>query len=114
MSKKVDDIMDEMENPEASEPKAARVSGPQDDRGARHERARPASHGSPLSRLGQFLRDVRAELKRVSWPTPKEVKNTTVITLVAVVFFATYLFAVDQAWSRLINGLDWLLNKVVG
>ena len=60
------------------------------------------------------MRDVRAEMKRVSWPTGKEVKNTTVIVLIAVIFFATYLFAVDQGLSRLINGIIWLANKLFG
>jgi hypothetical protein len=31
---------------------------------------------------------------------------------VAVIFFAVYLFAVDQALSRLILGLDWLIEKI--
>ena len=57
-------------------------------------------------------RDVRAEMKRVSWPGFHEVRNTTLITLVAVIFFAVYLFAVDQALSRLILGLDWLIEKI--
>ena len=64
--------------------------------------------------MGQFLHDVRAELKRVSWPNSKHVQNTTIITLIAVIFFAVYLFAVDQALSRLILGLDWLLEKLAG
>ena len=51
-------------------------------------------------------------MKRVSWPTFKHVKNTTIITLIAVIFFAVYLFAVDQALSRLIVGLDWVIEKV--
>ena len=106
--------MDEMENSEVSEPEPARVSGRLDDKAARRDRVRPASHTSPVGRLSQFLRDVRAELKRVSWPSAKEVKNTTIITLIAVIFFAAYLFAVDQGWARFITGLDWLLNKVVG
>ena len=114
MSRKVDDIMDEMEDPESAVVNSERTAGRQDERTSRRERARPGAQASPFARLSQFLRDVRAELKRVSWPSGKEVKNTTIITLVAVIFFATYLFAVDQAWARLINGLDWVLNKLVG
>jgi preprotein translocase SecE subunit len=57
-------------------------------------------------------------LKRVSWPSAKEVKNTTIITLVAVVFFAIYLFAVDQAWTFLLTQLNtflnWLAVKIAG
>jgi preprotein translocase SecE subunit len=51
-------------------------------------------------------------MKRVSWPSFTHVQNTTLITLVAVIFFAVYLFAVDQALSRLIVGLDWLIEKI--
>ena len=51
-------------------------------------------------------------MKRVSWPTLSHVQNTTLITIVAVIFFAVYLFAVDQALSRLILGLDWLIEKL--
>jgi len=51
-------------------------------------------------------------MKRVSWPSLNEVKNTTIITLIAVIFFAVYLFAIDQGLSRLILGLDWLIEKI--
>jgi preprotein translocase SecE subunit len=53
-------------------------------------------------------------MRRVSWPTATHVQNTTIITLIAVIFFALYLFAVDQALSRLIVGLDWVLEKLAG
>jgi preprotein translocase SecE subunit len=53
-------------------------------------------------------------MKRVSWPTVKEVKNTTIITLVAVVFFAVYLFLVDRIWAYLILGLNRLLLWMTG
>ena len=53
-------------------------------------------------------------MKRVSWPTLVHVQNTTVITLVAVIFFAVYLFLVDLGMAQLINGLDWLVMKIAG
>jgi len=64
--------------------------------------------------MSQFLRDVRAEMRRVSWPSAKEVKNTTIITLIAVIFFAVYLFLVDRVWSFLILQLNHLLNWLTG
>jgi len=74
----------------------------------RRERA-PAHTGGFFSRTGQFLRDTRAEMRRVSWPTANDVKNTTIITLIAVVFFALYLFGVDRVWAFLIDHLrTWL------
>lgn len=78
---------------------------------ARRERGQSGSRSGP-PRLVQFLHDVRAEMKRVSWPTLKHVQNTTIITLIAVIFFAVYLFAVDNALYYLINGLEWAVEKV--
>ncbi len=63
-----------------------------------------------FARTGQFLRDTRAEMRRVSWPTANEVKNTTIITLIAVIFFALYLFAVDRVWAFLIDHLRTFLG----
>ena len=108
--------MDETENPETPlpSPRAARFGEGVEGKGARRERGISSPRVGPVGRLGQFVRDVRAELKRVSWPTAKEVKNTTIITLIAVIFFATYLFVVDLTLARLINGLAWLVNKLFG
>ena len=108
--------MDDIENPDAPlpPPRAASFGEGAEGKGARRERGLSGPRVGPLGRMSQFLRDVRAEMKRVSWPSAKEVKNTTIITLIAVVFFAVYLFAVDQALSRFVLGLTWLANKLLG
>lgn len=66
-----------------------------------------------FERTGQFFSDVRTEMKRVSWPTATEVKNTTIITLIAVMFFAFYLFIIDKGIAFFITQLErfveWLL-----
>jgi preprotein translocase subunit SecE len=106
--------MDDIENPDASlpAPRAARFGEGAEGKGARRERGLSGPRVGRAGRMLQFLRDVRAEMKRVSWPSAREVKNTTIITLVAVVFFAIYLFLVDRLWSFLLiqlnHGLDWL------
>ena len=64
-----------------------------------------AQEAGLFARIGQFLRDTRAEMRRVSWPTLVMVRNTTLITLVAVIFFAVYLFLVDRVWTFLIDNL---------
>jgi preprotein translocase SecE subunit len=53
-------------------------------------------------------------MKRVSWPTLTHVQNTTIITLIAVVFFAIYLFLVDLGMTYLIFGVEWLVSKIAG
>ena len=77
--------------------------------GGRRPAKTAAKHGF-FARTAQFLRDTRAEMRRVSWPTAVMVKNTTIITLIAVVFFALYLFAVDKVWAFLVARLTGLLG----
>lgn len=77
-------------------------------------RSTVSSEPGRIAQLGQYIRDVKSELKRVSWPNAKEVKNTTIITLIAVVFFAIYLFSVDRVWSFLLTQLFALLNWLTG
>jgi preprotein translocase subunit SecE len=48
-----------------------------------------------LGRLGQFYHDVKLEMRKTSWPTRNEVWSTTVVVLIAVVFFGFYLWGVD-------------------
>jgi preprotein translocase SecE subunit len=69
-----------------------------------------ASSKRPGGRLQQFVQDVRMELKRVSWPTFDHVKGTTIITLIAVVFFTIYLYVVDHAIVQLGRLLNWVVN----
>lgn len=107
--------MAESDNPEVlPSPRTAAFGEEAEGRGARRERGLSGPGAGPVGRLSQFIRDVRGELKRVSWPSAKEVQNTTIITLIAVIFFACYLFAVDQVLARMILGLTWLVNKILG
>ena len=82
--------------------------------GERRQTEASGVRASLPERIRQFLSDVRAEMKRVSWPTTDEVKNTTIVTLIAVVFFATYLYAVDRGLTLLITQLERLVNWLVG
>ena len=50
----------------------------------------------------QFLSEVRAELKKVAWPTRREVFNSTVVVLVAVVFMTSLIFGYDYLSSKFV------------
>jgi preprotein translocase subunit SecE len=50
-----------------------------------------------------FLGDVKAELKKVTWPGKKEIYGTTIIVIVTVFFFGFYLFLVDSVLQLVIN-----------
>ena len=56
----------------------------------------------------EFLRQVRQEVSRVTWPTRKELTMTTAMVFVMVFIAAVFFFVVDQVFSagvRLIFGL---------
>jgi preprotein translocase subunit SecE len=64
----------------------------------------------PLNRIGdsfrrfrQFLHEVRVEMKNVTWPTPADVRATTVVVIVTVLFFGVYLFGVDRFVSAIVD-----------
>lgn len=56
-------------------------------------------------RFINYFRDVRNEAKKVTWPSRREVVNTTLVVIVAVIFFGFYLFLWDIIFS-------WFLAKV--
>ena len=64
--------------------------------------------GGRWERARLFLSEVRNELKRVTWPSQKEVYATTVVVILTSVFFGLYLFLLDQI---LLNFFQWVLHK---
>jgi preprotein translocase subunit SecE len=55
--------------------------------------------------LRNFLKEVRNELKRVTWPSRKEVYATTLVVIVTSIFFGVYLFALDQVFEKSVLSL---------
>jgi len=56
-------------------------------------------------RFGNFLKDVKSEIKKVTWPSRAEVYSTTIVVIAATIFFGFYLFLMDVVFS-------WLIGKV--
>jgi preprotein translocase subunit SecE len=53
----------------------------------------------------QFLKEVRHETRKVTWPTWQESRGTTLVVIVVVIITAVFLFGVDFALSRIIDAL---------
>ena len=62
-------------------------------------------------RSQEFFAEVRAEMKRVTWPSRREVYATTVVVIVTSIFFGLYLFAVDLGLN---NVVQWVFQRFVG
>jgi preprotein translocase subunit SecE len=61
-------------------------------------------------RTKQFYLDVRSEMKKVSWPGRQEVMSTTLVVIIAVLFFGAYLGVVDIALSAGVRKLLGYFN----
>ena len=54
-----------------------------------------------------FFREVVIESKRVTWPSRKEVANSTAVVLILTVVIAAFLGVVDIGLSRIVG---WILR----
>jgi len=52
-----------------------------------------------------YIEEVKAEMKRVTWPSWKQVRATTGVVIAAVFLFAAYFFVVDALCGRAINAV---------
>jgi preprotein translocase subunit SecE len=67
--------------------------------------ARAARSGKTAERKprGKFLRDVRVEMGKVSWPTRSDLLQSTLVVIVAVVIAAVYTAGLDTIFSRIVD-----------
>jgi preprotein translocase subunit SecE len=94
--------MDTVKGPAKSPPPPRTAAG--DDEGG--VLSRPTAW---WDRARTFLTEVRAEMKRVTWPSKREVYATTVVVILVSVFFGLYLWLVDMGLSTAVH---WLLRQV--
>lgn len=58
------------------------------------------SRGNVFSRLALFIRQVVAELRKVIWPTRKELVSYTTVVMVFVVIMASIIAGLDYVFTR--------------
>ena len=63
----------------------------------------PGGIGGWVESARSFLTEVRNEMKRVTWPSRKEVYATTFVVIVTSAFFGLYLFGIDLALNAFVN-----------
>jgi preprotein translocase subunit SecE len=54
-----------------------------------------------------FLTEVRNEMRRVTWPSRREIWATTLVVVLTAMFFGLYLWGLDLALDRLVR---WLFS----
>ena len=55
----------------------------------------------------QFFRQVKQEVKKVTWPTRQEVYKTSLMVIILVALATTFFFFVDQI-------LGWIVKMILG
>jgi len=54
-------------------------------------------------KVRSFLKDVRVELKKVTWPSPKQTLASTLVVIVVVIIVSTLLGIVDFGLTKIIR-----------
>jgi preprotein translocase subunit SecE len=63
-----------------------------------------------FKRMGAYLREIRGELKKVTWPNKNDLIKTTVAVLVISLFFGIYLFGVDFIFARIFSQIAYIFK----
>jgi preprotein translocase subunit SecE len=88
----------------------AQRQGQDPDGEAAPRRAAPPPRRPPKRepfRPGQFIREVRSELRQVAWPNRSEVINYTTVTLVTLLSLMVLIFILNYAFAK---GVLWLFK----
>jgi preprotein translocase subunit SecE len=59
--------------------------------------------GGFLAGPRRFARDVRGELRRVSWPDRDQLRQSTAVVLIIVLVLALYVAAIDFVFQSLVR-----------
>jgi preprotein translocase subunit SecE len=58
---------------------------------------------SRTSRVKRFIREVKAELKKVSWPDKKELSAYTGVVFISVVVAAILIWMIDWSFTEVLK-----------
>jgi preprotein translocase subunit SecE len=64
-----------------------------------------------IEQVKEYISDLKAEMRRVSWPNKAQVQATTAVVIAAVFLFAAYFAVVDLLLGRAINQIFQTLAR---
>ena len=67
------------------------------DKSAEDKSAKKSEEKKPKKKRFKFFREVRAEMKRVTWPTRTDVLRWSGVVVVALLFFGVFVALLDNA-----------------
>jgi preprotein translocase subunit SecE len=66
-----------------------------------------AEAGNWIQRTKDYINELKLEMRRVTWPSRKQVESTTTVVIISVFAFAAYFAVVDAVLK---TGTDRLFN----
>ena len=73
------------------------------------KKSKKAKEGNIFQRIGKaikrYCKDLKGEVKKITWPGAKEVLKGTVVTIVCIAIIGLVVFLVDLGLTKGINGL---------
>jgi preprotein translocase subunit SecE len=58
---------------------------------------------SLVQRATNYIKEVRTETSKVSWPNRKEIRQATIVVLITCAILASLIFVIDQIFVRLLG-----------
>lgn len=56
-----------------------------------------------FQKISNFIKDVRQEMAKVSWPTRDELKGSTLIVILLSLFFSLFIYGIDKILTGVIK-----------
>jgi preprotein translocase subunit SecE len=82
-----------------------RQAQPRPRQAQRREKQGTVTKAVQRRRGSQFLSEVMAELRKVTWPNRAQLAQGTAVVLVVVAIVATYLAVLDAIFSRVVDSI---------
>jgi preprotein translocase subunit SecE len=60
------------------------------------------------NRFARWFREMRSELKKVVWPTPKQIMNHTFVALTVMAVFAVVIWGIDYVGNQIFQAIRLL------
>jgi preprotein translocase subunit SecE len=63
---------------------------------------------NPIAKIRGFLAEVVAELKKSAWPTRKELVDSTIVVVIAILILSIYVATADFWFVKIVG---WLIRS---
>ena len=69
-----------------------------------------AERTSVIQAIRDYVRDVRVEMNKVSWPSRRELRDSTLVVIVMVIMVSIFIGIVDRLLTLAFEGLIRILG----